>query len=441
MTNMKKTRAEKINTETENIQRSQQQEESTAPVQTAESGKAAVKKSGAIDQAPVFYAVRILLSFIPAGLFAAVSAITGSRFVDMLPALVFLTVLGLLSVFVLTECDRRSLWRYDNGDKRHRFAIVYLGGVMLSVLCALTLPGLWPGLPVAAALVVFSGLPQALSGYMIMITLQYFLASPEPVLFIASFITGMVGILLFAFLDKEFSFAVPLICGLLFQTVSDLGGYYSAQGRLSSGAFVISGIHLLISFLLLTVMLKLLRDKVIHLKSDKYSEINDPEFVLLTQLKEKNARAYYHAVHTAHFCDKLSQTIGADTELCRAGGYYHKIGRMRGDSNLKNALDIAEEYGFPDELKELLMEYGGKNTPLRSKEAAIVLLSDAMVSSVMFLFDKNKDAKLNYEQIAQVVFDKQLESGVLDDCSLTLEDFARIKVCFSEEKLYYDFLR
>ena len=87
------------------------------------------------------------------------------------------------------------------------------------------------------------------------------------------------------------------------------------------------------------------------------------------------------------------------------------------------------------------MEYGGKNTALKSKEAAIVLLSDAMVSSVMFLFDKNKDAKLSFSQIAEVVFQKQLESGYLDECELTMEEFATVKSCFAQEKLYYDFLR
>ena len=114
---------------------------------------------------------------------------------------------------------------------------------------------------------------------------------------------------------------------------------------------------------------------------------------------------------------------------------------MRGEGNLKNALAIAGEYHVPPELVQLLKEYGGKNTSLVSREAAIVLLADAMVSSVMFLFEKNPRAELNYEQIAGVVFKKQIESGVLDHCSLTISQLNEIYKIFVEETLYYDFLR
>ena len=64
-----------------------------------------------------------------------------------------------------------------------------------------------------------------------------------------------------------------------------------------------------------------------------------------------------------------------------------------------------------------------------------------MVSSVMFLFEKNPRAELNYEQIAGVVFKKQIESGILDHCSLTISQLNEIYKIFVEETLYYDFLR
>lgn len=63
--------------------------------------------------------------------------------------------------------------------------------------------------------------------------------------------------------------------------------------------------------------------------------MNDPEYVLLTDLKQYSKKAYYHAVHTAYFCEKIARKIGADEMLAKAGGYYHKIGRMRGEGNLK----------------------------------------------------------------------------------------------------------
>lgn len=181
--------------------------------------------------------------------------------------------------------------------------------------------------------------------------------------------------------------------------------------------------------------------KVILRKKEQYQELNDPENELLVELKSKNVYSYYHAVHTAYFCEKLALQIGADARVCKAAGYYHKIGTMRGQGNLKNTLMIAKEYHFPDELTQILTEYGSKNTVLKSKEAALVLISDAMVSTVTYLFEQNKDAKLDYEQITELVLQRHMSSHIFDHASLTLNDLYLIKKYFVEDTVYYDFLR
>ncbi|MCR5418467.1 MAG: HDIG domain-containing protein [Lachnospiraceae bacterium] len=382
----------------------------------------------------------LIPAVLPAAVNAAVSLIRNSS-EGLLSESILLGVFGLVWFFVLFLCNEKHIWKYDNESHKKRFVIVFIAGILLSVGSCFLQPLLWLHLPLAAALLLFSDLPQAMSAYFLLLMLQQLISRPVAEVFVTYAMIGILGMLLFDFLDEQFMFGIPLFISLLFQTLLLLAMEFVLRGYLPVSVYVFASCNLLLSFLLLTGILKFLSSRVLHSKTDRFGELNDPECPLLSQLKETNKRAYYHAIHTAHFCQKLAEKIGADAELAKAGGYYHKIGKMRGESNLKNALEIAEEYEFPPELKELLMEYGGKNTPLRSKEAAIVLLSDAMVSSVMFLFDKNKDAKLNYEQIVSVVFSKQMESGFLDQCSLELGEMNLIRQCFLEERLYYDFLR
>ena len=59
----------------------------------------------------------------------------------------------------------------------------------------------------------------------------------------------------------------------------------------------------------------------------------------------------------------------------------------------------------------------------------------------MFLFEKDKNAVLDYEQIVSVVFKKQIGSGLLDHSDLTMDQLRQIRTMFMEETLYYDFLR
>ena len=332
-----------------------------------------------------------------------------------------LVLLSVVFLFVILTAFYKKEFYYNNAVHPWRFLSVYVIGILLVVVNTFLTDKLWLFLPLAVALVLFSGLQTGFVSYIFLLYLQMLLTGAEPVVFFAYVCIGVIGITLFSYLDIDFLFGVPLFTGLVLVFAALLAMEFERSGYLQFDAFLYAAMNIFISFLILTASLKYVSYHILHKNRDKYQEINDPEYALLTELKNTSQRAYYHAVHTAYFSEKLARKIGADEMLAKAGGYYHKIGKMRGTNNLKNALEIAKEYQFPPQLVQLLKEYGGKNTVLRSKEAAIVVLADAMVSSVMFLFEKDKNAVLDYEQIVSVVFKKQIGSGLLDHCDLTMD--------------------
>ena len=352
-----------------------------------------------------------------------------------------LVLLSVVFLFVLLMAAHKNGFYYNNAEYPGRFFAIYGIGILLTVLNTFLPDKLWLFLPLAAMLVLFSGLQTGICAYVILLYLQVLLTGADPVVFYAYICIGMIGIMLFSYLDIDFLFGLPLFTGLILVYAALLTMEYAVQGHLHFDAFLYAAINVFFSFLIMTFALKYVSYHILHKNRDKYQEINDPEYALLTELKKSSQRSYYHAVHTAYFSEKIARKIGADEMLAKAGGYYHKIGKMRGNNNLKNALEIAKEYHFPPQLILLLKEYGGKNTVLRSREAAIVVLADAMVSSVMFLFEKDKNASLDYEQIVSVVFKKQMDSGLLDHCNLTMDELRQIRTMFTEETLYYDFLR
>ncbi len=352
-----------------------------------------------------------------------------------------LALFSVVFLFVLFMAIYKKGFYYNNGEHAGRFLLVYLIGIVLVAVNCFLPAGLWLFLPLAVMLVLFSGLQTGICGYMLLLYLQMLMTGADSAVFLTYVCIGMIGITLFSYLDDEFLFGVPLFSALVLVFAVLLSMEYIVSGYLQFDAFLYAAINVFLSFLILTFSLKYLSYHILHKNRDKYQEINDPEYMLLTEMKKTSQRSYYHAVHTAYFSEKIARKIGADEMLAKAGGYYHKVGKMRGTNNLKNALEIAKEYDFPPQLVQLLKEYGGKNTVLRSKEAAIVILADAMVSSVMFLFEKDRNAQLDYHQIVSVVFKKQLDSGILDHCDLTMEQLAQIRKMFAEETLYYDFLR
>ena len=71
----------------------------------------------------------------------------------------------------------------------------------------------------------------------------------------------------------------------------------------------------------------------------------------------------------------------------------------------------------------------------------MVLFADCIVSSILYLFEKDPKAELDYEQLIDTVFKKKFETDELWENELSLAQLRKMKKIFIQEKLYYDFLR
>ena len=69
------------------------------------------------------------------------------------------------------------------------------------------------------------------------------------------------------------------------------------------------------------------------------------------------------------------------------------------------------------------------------------MFADCIVSSILYLFEKDPKAELDYEQLIDTVFKKKFETEELWSNELSLAQLCRMKKIFVQEKLYYDFLR
>ena len=78
---------------------------------------------------------------------------------------------------------------------------------------------------------------------------------------------------------------------------------------------------------------------------------------------------------------------------------------------------------------------------VRSKEALTISLTETVISSIMYLIKKNKDAKIDYDQLIDKVFDKKEADGELKNSDITFREYDQMKKILKKEKLYYDFLR
>jgi putative nucleotidyltransferase with HDIG domain len=194
---------------------------------------------------------------------------------------------------------------------------------------------------------------------------------------------------------------------------------------------------------------------------------------------------YSHSLLIGAIAEAAAEAIGANGLLCRVGAYYHDIGKISKAGyfvenqmgsvsrheqlspamsqlviagHVKDGIEIAKEFGLPTVLRQFiethhgttLMEYfyhearkkqDDKQMPVsesefrypgpkpKSKEAAIVMLADAVESAARALMD-HTHAKI--ESMVHTIAIKRLQDGQFDECDLTLRELSQIEISLSK---------
>lgn len=322
-----------------------------------------------------------------------------------------------------------------------RFAVSYGICLAVSLCCAFLPPAGWPFLVVFVMMSLFGGFLPGICGGISFLTFSVLLAGADVNIFALYVLTGLLGACLFSHLDEKYRIALPLFVSLSFLFAAETACVVLfANETLKWELFLIPALNVIISLILLLILLKVYSGMEIFKYRIKYLEINDQEFELLVNIKEKDKNAYYRAVHAAYFSERIAQALSLDADAAKTAAYYANAGILYKEPEK----DLEKEfvsYGFPPYARQLLRELTGKNTGIRHKEAAVVYMADAVISSILYLFEKKQDTKTDYAAVIETVFQKKWESGSLKNSELTFAEWNRMKKIFKEEKLYYDFLR
>ena len=345
-------------------------------------------------------------------------------------------------IFCITQDLFKKTLHYDNAQHLGRFTFFYA--------CSLILSCIFPMLPyygwifpvIALTLSLFSNSITGIitTGYLLCYTCMF--SNVPHYTFYFYFLISTISVILFEQLDENYETGLRLFI-IMSVYASFLFGstVFMAKGDMNIELFLIPFISLFVNYILFSCVLHLYSVVVVHRQKNIYLMINDQEYELIKQFKEKDSDAYYHAIHTSYFCEKIARTLHMNIDIAKAGGYYHKLMPMIAKEKGISIRDLCDEHEFPEELKQLLLEYSDKQTPIRMKETTLVIFADTVVSSIMYLFQKNKNAELDYPKIIEAIFLRKKESGILNNSDISIRELRIMEQIFAGENLYYDFLR
>lgn len=249
-----------------------------------------------------------------------------------------------------------------------------------------------------------------------------------------------------------------------------------------------SGYHALATFLVGMLIQSLLPfiEKNFHIATSMtlldYSDANQP---LLKRLAMEAPGTFSHSLLVGSIAEAAAEAIDRNGLLCRVGAYYHDIGKINKPGyfienemssasrhkelspamsqliiigHVKDGIEMAKEYVLPAVLRQFIETHHGttlveffyneakkkrsdkQSEPSesefrytgpkpRTKEAAIVMLADAVEGSVRSLGEVTAP---KIETVVHNMAMKRLQDGQFDECDLSLRELSQIETNMSK---------
>ncbi len=216
-----------------------------------------------------------------------------------------------------------------------------------------------------------------------------------------------------------------------------------------------------------------------------YSDANQP---LLKRLAMEAPGTFSHSLLVGSIAEAAAEAIGCNGLLCRVGAYYHDIGKINKPNyftenemgftsrhkelspamsqliivgHVKDGIEMAREYNLPAVLRQFIETHHGTTLieyfyneakkkhdeneseglmpaesefryagpKPRTKEAAIVMLADAVEGAVRTLTEA---IPTRVEATVHNIAIKRLQDGQFDECDISLRELSRIEASMAK---------
>jgi len=213
-----------------------------------------------------------------------------------------------------------------------------------------------------------------------------------------------------------------------------------------------------------------------------YTDANQP---LLKRLAMEAPGTFSHSLLIGSVAEAAAEAIGRNGLLCRVGAYYHDIGKINKPGyfienelgpmsrhkelspamsqliiigHVKDGIELAKEYGLPVVLRQFIETHHGTTLveyfynaakkkqdekfgapsesefryagpKPRTKEAAIVMLADAVEGAIRSL---PEITPTKIETVVHNMAMKRLQDGQFDECDLSLRELSQIETNISK---------
>lgn len=364
-----------------------------------------------------------------AGAASAGSILTGADLYNTVRNLVFCVLAALAAVFSFQAGRVSGSFFYDDGEHPGRFLCLYLCGI----LCAL----IYTQLPATGWMFLFfyvslsrvsDSVTGICAGTSLLILTAVLCGQASPSVFLVYFLSGMIGIAMFAHQKDEFYIAVPSGLALGSQLLLIFAEEMLVRNnRLVWRDILMPFANVAMNCILLCIFMRYYINRVAKKEDNLYLLLNNQEYTAMVWMRENEKEKYDCAIHTAYLVERITSELDLDVRSAKCVAYYVYL-----------PVERLKEIPFPEPVKSLLLELKTGKKALMRKEAVIVQICHQVVREIQKANAQNRTAKVNYGQLITQIFERRFTIEKLAETEITLSNLRYIKKRLLKEKMYYE---
>ena len=163
------------------------------------------------------------------------------------------------------------------------------------------------------------------------------------------------------------------------------------------------------------------------------NKILDENYELLLRLQKFSGKLFERSKYISEVSYQAALKINANGKVTKAGGMYSKIGRTISKDYIIDGIRLLEEYEFPQNVIDIVKQHSLKFGNPRSKEAAIVMISDNIIASLDAMKNMKDSKPIPTNKLIDGIFTLRLSKSNLDESGLSITDLKYLKEFYINE--------
>lgn len=161
--------------------------------------------------------------------------------------------------------------------------------------------------------------------------------------------------------------------------------------------------------------------------STMLDDMLDESFSMVRELSRFSRKDYRHARRVSELAGNCAKVVGADEKICKAAGFYYRIGIIDGEPIRESGIRIAQEQCFPEEVIQIISEYNDEEYLPSTVESAIIHMVDGVIKKMEVLDQSTMASEWNQDMVIYQTLNEFSAKGLYDKAGLSMNMFLKIR--------------